>query len=207
MSFPFPIPPNEKERLATLEAYRILDTQPEERFDDLTRLAGVICGTRIALMTILDHGRQWFKSKIGVSISETPRAMAFCTHAIMQRDVFVVSDASKDPLFTNNPLVTSDPNVRFYAGAPLVTRNHSALGTICVLDDKPKELSKGQLEALTLLSRQAMAQLELSYDLEQLRDALAQRDKQDAERKALFSQIQEIHRQLSDVTGALQKFA
>src|SRR5215218_8391500 len=114
----YPIPRNEQQRLASLRAYKILDTQPEAQFDDLARLAATICGTPVSLMTLIDANRQWFKAAVGFEGKETPREQSFCTHAIMQPEVFVVPDATKDARFSQNPLVTGDPNIRFYAGAP-----------------------------------------------------------------------------------------
>src|SRR5882762_7870034 len=116
-----PIPTNEKKRLNVLWQYEVLDTVPEEVFDDLTELAARICEAPIAMITLVDEKRQWFKSKIGVSLSETSRDISFCAHAITQPDLFIIPDATKDARFANSPLVTSDPKVRFYAGAPLIT--------------------------------------------------------------------------------------
>src|SRR5215468_404743 len=173
MAMPHPVPPNEAARLRTLHAYRILDTKPEERFEDLTKLAALICGTPISLISLIDTARQWFKSKFGLDLEETPRAHAFCTHAIMQPEMFVVPDASKDERFAHNPLVTGDLHVRFYAGAPLAARDGHLLGTICVIDREPHTLNDQQKEALKILGKLVIANIELRSDLQDLRDTLA----------------------------------
>src|SRR6266699_2427061 len=129
-----PLPASEKKRLKVLWQYQVLDTVPEEVFDDLTELAARICEAPIAMITLVDENRQWFKSKVGVTISETSRDISFCSHAIGQPDLFIVPDATKDERFAQNPLVISEPKVRFYAGAQLVTPDGHALGTLCVID-------------------------------------------------------------------------
>jgi anti-sigma regulatory factor (Ser/Thr protein kinase) len=184
------MPGDETARLAALSRYRILDTEPEQAFDDLTLLASQICGTPMALMTLVDADRQWFKSRVGVSITETSRSIAFCAHAIQQHDVFTIPDTLGDARFKDNPLVAGEPRIRFYAGAPLVTPDGHALGTICVVDRVPRTLTPEQVEALTALKRQAEAQLELRAKVMQLTDAVAARDRAEADRTQLIEQLE-----------------
>jgi anti-sigma regulatory factor (Ser/Thr protein kinase) len=161
----------EAARLEALRKYEILDTDPEVGFDDLALLASHICATPMAAITLVDQDRQWFKARIGVPVRETPRSISFCTHAIKQRGIFVVPDASKDERLRDNPQVTGDLHIRFYAGAPLITREGHALGTLCVVDRRPRHLSEAQAEALAALRRQVEAQLELRRRLIELRAA------------------------------------
>jgi len=155
------IPPDEFERLQALKEFQILDTLPEIDFDDFTKLASYICQTPIALISLVDESRQWFKSKVGLEAAETPRDVAFCSHAILQDDVFIISDTFKDERFHDNPLVTQAPDVRFYAGAPLITSSGQKIGTLCVIDDHPRDIDLKQIEALQALARQVVNQLEL----------------------------------------------
>ncbi|MGB7393095.1 MAG: GAF domain-containing protein, partial [Pricia sp.] len=152
----------ERERLESLETYSVMDSLPEADYDNLTRLAAHICGTPISLITLLDDKRQWFKSNHGLKVRETPKEHAFCAHAVNEKEgLFVIEDARKDERFHDNPLVTSDPNVIFYAGVPLMTREGLPLGTLCVIDHEPKILDKAQVDALNVLSEQIMRLLEL----------------------------------------------
>ena len=164
------IPDNESDRQANLDLYEILDTFPEEAFDAITSIAAHICGTPIALISLIDKDRQWFKSHHGLSVSETPRDFAFCAHAILEPDqLFVVEDAQLDNRFFDNPLSTGDPNVIFYAGAPLVSSEGFPLGTLCVIDNKPHTLNSDQRKALADLSSQVIAQMELRRNLKELK--------------------------------------
>lgn len=157
-----PLPTDERERLAALRAYHILDTAPEQSFDDLTLLASQICGTPISAISLIDEQRQWFKSIIGLDVRETPRDQAFCAHTILDSSqLLIVPDATRDPRFSDNALVLGEPNIRFYAGMPLVTFAGEALGSLCVIDRTPRVLSPGQLEALRVLGRQVVYQFEL----------------------------------------------
>lgn len=168
---PAPLPPGETQRLAALHDCALLDTLPEKCFDDLTHLASHICGAPIALISLVDSDRQWFKSKVGIDAPETPRDIAFCGHVILHPEVMVVRDALQDERFQDNPLVTGSPGVRFYAGAPLEIDNGLRLGTLCVIDTVPRELSDVQRDALAALARQVVAQIELRRHLVALQEA------------------------------------
>jgi two-component system, cell cycle sensor histidine kinase and response regulator CckA len=171
-----PLKKNEARRLKVLWQYDVLDTVPEEVFDDLTELAARICEAPIALISLIDEDRQWFKAKIGVTVNETSRDISFCSHAIKQEDLFIIPDATQDARFANNPLVTSDPKIRFYAGAPLITPDGYALGSLCVIDKVPRELRPEQKQALRVLARHVMTQLELRRHSKELHEAHEAKD-------------------------------
>jgi GAF domain-containing protein len=185
-----PLPKNEAARRAALASYAILDTDPEPSFDDLNHLASFICKTPIALITLIDEHRQWFKSRVGLSTEQTSRDIAFCSHAILQDDIFVVPDALQDERFRENPLVAGEPHIRFYAGVPLVNDDGYALGTLCVIDQIPRELSATEKEALKALSRLVLGQMELRRNLELLKRALNDRSKQEHERQREIAKLQ-----------------
>lgn len=153
------LPENEKERIAALESYDLLDSIEEEEFDRITELASLICGTPIALVSLIDKDRQWFKSNKGMDVNETSRDISFCQHAILDYEIFEVENAPEDPRFAINPLVTGDPNIKFYAGYPLTDPDGYNLGTLCVIDREPRKLSEGQLRALQLLGEEVVSQI------------------------------------------------
>jgi GAF domain-containing protein len=158
---PAPMPANESERLAVLRSCQILETEDEQFFDDVTFLAKTICRTPIAVISLIDEKRQWFKSRIGLEARETPRAVSFCAHGILQPDrIFEVHDALTDERFAGNPVVLGDPNIRFYAGAPIVVHGGTPLGMVCVIDRKPGKLNDEQAAALTSLARRVAVELE-----------------------------------------------
>ncbi|NTU81439.1 MAG: PAS domain S-box protein [Chloroflexales bacterium] len=199
---PAPFPPYEERRLAALSAYRILETPPEADYDDLARLAAALCDAPIALVSLVDTQRQWFKARFGLAMTQTPREEAFCAHTILRHDeVFVVPDALADARFCDNPLVTGDPQIRFYAGAPLVTPEGDALGALCVIDHTPRTLTPLQHEALRVLSRQVMLLLEQRRAIAELAAAEAQlRDERDRH-AAVIDNVKEVIFQ-TDPAGA-----
>jgi signal transduction histidine kinase len=157
-----PLPSNEQERLSQINSYDILDTLPESDFDQITKIASQVCHTPISLISIVDSNRQWFKSRQGLSVQQTHRDLAFCSHAILTpNDIFVVPDSLKDERFFDNPLATGDPHVVFYAGVPLVNDGGYPFGTLCVIDSQPKDLDESQRETLKALAKQVVCLLEL----------------------------------------------
>jgi GAF domain-containing protein len=182
---------NDAARVSALQKYAILDSEPEQAFDDLTLLASYVCKTPIALISLIDEDRQWFKSKVGISATETSRDIAFCSTAIQQPDVFVVPDTLQDERFRTNPLVVSEPNIRFYAGAPLINEDGYALGTLCVIDRAPRNLAVDQEAALKALSRLVLMQLEFRRNLILLKEALSDRTREEHERERELKRVQD----------------
>jgi len=150
----------EQQRIKILRHYQVLDTPPEEEFDDLAALAAQVCGTPIAMISLVDEDRQWFKSKYGIDESETPREHSFCAHALHQSEMLVVPDAAQDERFAKNPLVTGKPGIRFYAGAPLISPKDATLGTLCVIDRVPRQLTSAQEWVMQSLATRVMNRLE-----------------------------------------------
>jgi two-component system sensor histidine kinase/response regulator len=175
-----PIPPNESERLAALKRYEILDTTSEAEFDNFTKLASQICETPIALISLVDAGRQWFKSKKGLEVSETPRELSFCAHAILGQGLYEVPNALNNPQFRDNAHVTGPPDIRFYAGMPLTTFDGLNLGTLCVIDRVPRKLTQPQREALAILGSQVVAQMELKLAKRELQEKIALHERMEA---------------------------
>jgi adenylate cyclase len=199
-----PLPRNEEDRQKALENYNILDTDPEAAFDDLTALASHICGTPIALVSLVDTNRQWFKSRVGLEAIETPREVAFCAHAILNpNEILVVPNAIEDDRFAGNPLVTSNPNIRFYAGTPLVTPDGFPIGTLCAIDIVPRQLSPEQLEALRTLGRQVISQMELRINLVKLNRAVNRQKQVEAKLRASDEQIVSFLEGITDAFLAL----
>ena len=195
------LPVNEDRRLFLLDQLGILDTLEEQAYDDLTFLAAKICKTPISLVSIVDKSRQWFKSHHGLEVRETPRQLAFCAHAILSDDVFIVEDADKDPRFCDNPLTVNAPHVKFYAGAPLILEENIRLGTLCVIDSVARTLTDDQIHALQALARQVVSQLQLRLKLIEMQHLDHAKD----EFLAMVSH--ELRTPLTSITGSLALLA
>ncbi len=195
------LPSNEAERLAALQRYRVLDTAREQEFDDLVTIARTICGTPMGAVTLIDRDRQWFKSLQGLDGEQTPRDEAFCAHTILKpEELMVVADARQDQRFSANPLVLGDPHIRFYAGAPLLSSDGYALGSLCVFDSVPAQLGTPQAEALRALSRQVSRMMEmrlLRLDIDHLQ---SERDWYETHLIEYYQQLEQVNLELSEQT-------
>lgn len=191
------IPENDDERLKKLNSYHILDTPSETDYDELVQLASQICNVPISLMTLVDKDRQWFKASVGLSISETPREISFCGHAINGNNLFIVEDASKDERFSDNPLVASDPNIRFYMGMPLTTPDGFNIGTLCVIDHEPRVLTKDQENAIRILAKQVVNHLELRNQINEIKNAYVEL----YEERENYQRINKIYQKLLSIVG------
>lgn len=185
-----PLSDDERSRLEELQQYDVLDTPPEADFDNLTKLASQICGTPIALVSLVDPHRQWFKAKVGIDAPETPREIAFCAHAILSTEPLIVPDTAHDTRFADNPLVTADPHIRFYAGMPLTTPTGHAMGTLCVIDRVPRQLTSEQTETLRMLGRQVVQLLELRRRQKDLELALVKQKENEQANKDIIRAIE-----------------
>lgn len=190
----------EESRLATLLDYGVLDTSPEREYDDIAELAAFICGTPVSLITFVDEDRQWFKAKLGLEVQETPRVQSFCAHTLDTAEMLVVPDASRDPRFASNPLVTGELGIRFYAGAPIIEKSGQVLGSVCVIDREPRQLSPQQLSALQAFSRQVVVLLEQRKAIAELRQA-------EARVKATDGAIRDSERRLQSFVNSLPALA
>jgi len=198
-----PIPANETLRLRSLQEYRILDTDPEDAYDDLVKLAAYICGTPISTVTLVDAERQWFKARVGFTHNGDPRDQSICAHAIMDDELFIVPDTTLDPRFRDFAAVLHGPKIRFYAGAQLRDRDGFNIGTLCVIDNQARELTSEQKDALTILSRQVMAQMELKRNLHDLKMSLIERDIVEEAKSQLIEELERALEQVNTLTGLL----
>lgn len=188
---------NEAERLNKLYAYQILDTKPETDYDEIVQLASQICNVPISLMTLVDKDRQWFKSKHGVDVAETPREVSFCGHAINSDIPFIVEDATKDERFHDNPLVTADPSIKFYMGVPLTTPDGFNIGTLCVIDHQPRVLTDAQKNAIKILAKQIVNHMELSLQIKEIRNAYIDL----VEARELSVRLNKVYHKLLSIVG------
>ena len=198
---PPPKPDNEEARLDALYSFDILDSAPEQGFDDLVRIAAGICGVPMAAVTLIDRDRQWFKAQVGIEHPDPSRESSFCAHAILAPErTMVVPDATRDTRFADNPLVTAENDIRFYAGAPLLTRDGFALGALCVVDDQPRDLAPFQCEALEALSRQVTHLLELRRVSRDLSHQLRERAWYEQQMRLYQAQLEQQNAELSEQT-------
>ena len=201
---PAPIPENEAKRLERLRLYRILDTPNEEAFDRITRIVAETIGVPIALVSLVDETRQWFKAKHGLNADETPRDIAFCSHAILGDKPLVIQDAAQDPRFSDNPLVMSDPSIRFYAGAPLKTTDGVNLGTLCAIDRRPRQLSDTHRQLLEDLAKIVVDEFELRVALHDAMNQAAKETRLRAMQDEFVATVShELRTPLTSIRGTL----
>jgi len=186
------LPDNEAERIEALNQLSIMDTMAERFYDDMTKIASELCNTSIALLSFVDSDRQWFKSKIGLDVTETSRDMSFCAHAILEDDVFIVEDVLKDDRFADNPLVTGEPGIRSYAGIQIRTPDGLALGTLCVIDQKPMKLSESKIEGLAALGRQIECCLGFRKQFQLLKNSMEELEDNNSELMAALDEIDKL---------------
>jgi two-component sensor histidine kinase len=191
----------ESERLAALRSYRVLDTPPEPEFDDLVQLAARACQTPVALISLIDERRQWFKAQVGLGVHETPLDRSICLSAMLLPGLTIVPDLTEDPRFVGNPLVTGEPHLRFYAGAVLRTPDGVPLGALCVLDHMPRDLTQEQASTLTMLARQVMSQLELRRAIAE-RDDVLEANRTFEQRQSLL--VRELHHRVKNTLATVQ---
>ena len=199
----------EKERIKELESYNILDTLPEDDYDSIVAIAAEICDTEISLISLIDEDRQWFKSKIGLAVDETSRDVSFCAHAINdEKNTFIIEDAKKDERFFDNPLVTGPPKISFYAGVPLISDHGLPLGTLCVLDEKPKKLTERQLKSLNALATQVMNTLNLRKNNIELENVLKKLEVRNEElERFAYVAAHDLKSPLLSISGLTQLFS
>jgi two-component sensor histidine kinase len=191
----------ESERLAALRSYRVLDTPPEPEFDDLVQLAARACQTPVALISLIDERRQWFKAQVGLGVRETPLDRSICLSAMLLPGLTIVPDLTEDPRFVGNPLVAGEPHLRFYAGAVLRTPDGVPLGALCVLDHMPRDLTQEQASTLTMLARQVMSQLELRRAIAE-RDDVLEANRTFEQRQSLL--VRELHHRVKNTLATVQ---
>jgi len=196
---------DEATRLAALREYNLLDTDPEAVYDDLTQLAALVCGTPFATVTLIDADRQWFKSVVGLDVRETPRDVSFCAHAILQSEMMIVPDAAQDPRFAGNPYVTGAPYIRFYAGVPLITLEGHALGALCVIDQKPRQLSPAQEAGLRTLARQVVSRIETTRQAVVQTRLTVEREQLSVEREQLSVEREQLSVERENLTVEREK--